>query len=821
MAAFTNTLADIFPGDSEMASLMRQRDWKSTPLGDPAGWPDALKIPLKMLLTSRFEMWLGWGPDLSFFYNDAYIPTLGLKHPSMLGKPFREVWAEVYDDVADQVERVRAGEATWNKALLLLLERSGYPEETYHSFSYSPLYGASGAVEGLLCVVSEDTERVISERRIDMLRQLGMKMVGASDQQSVIEAAFSVLNFNRRDFPFALLYLQNEARAWSADAAHLAKHPWPLELSAAAIVRKQTLPAALSAPPGAWKRPPDEALVVPIPGAGGQQAFGSLVLGLNPHRPQDPYIMDIARLVAGQIGGALANIDALQSERRRAERIWSYSRDLLVVADSAGILKSVSPAWTRILGHPADSVVGRHFGEFIFPDDLKPSTDAFDSAAHDTELTAFENRLVDSDGEPRWFSWHTSTEQNLVYAYGRDITEQKDNAAALAAAEAALRQAQKMEAVGQLTGGIAHDFNNLLTGIIGSIEMMKRRAGEGRIADADRYATAASTAAHRAAALTQRLLAFSRRQPLDSKTIDVNRLVDDMAELIRRSIGESIELELETQRDLWFAKCDANQLESAVLNLAINARDAMPQGGRLAIRTTNIHVDALHAEQARLSSPGDFVMISVTDTGHGMSADVREKAFEPFFTTKPMGQGTGLGLSMIYGFVRQSGGFIELDSEEGHGATVRLYLPKSEAVQSQILRTEVAPPVNRTERSETVLVVEDEAAVRAIVVDAVRDAGYRTLEAGDGATGLKFVQASERIDLLVSDVGLPGGLNGRQLADAARLLRPELPVLFMTAYAHNVQIGAGALEPGMELIAKPFEVDMLIDRVNRMLARAT
>ena len=821
MAKTADSLADIFPGDSEMAHLMRRHDWSRTPLGDPLGWPEALRIPLKMLLTSRFEMWLGWGPDLLFLYNDAYIPTLGLKHPSMLGKPFQEVWAEVYADVADQVERVRTGEATWNKALLLLLERSGYPEETYHSFSYSPLYGAGCCVEGLFCVVSEDTERVISERRIDMLRQLGMKIVGATDMQSVIDGAFSVLGFSRRDFPFALLYLQNEARAWSADASHLADHPWPFAQPTTVDAIKFDLPTGLAFPGGAWKLPPKQALVVPIPGAGGEHTFGSLVLGLNPHRPHDPYIMDIARLVAGQIGGALANVEALQSERRRAERIWSYSRDLLVVADSSGVFRSVSPAWKRILGHPVDDVVGRHFCDFTYPDDVIPSLEAFERAVHNTDLTAFENRLVGADGQARWFSWHTSTEDNAVYCYGRDITEQKKNTAALAAAEAALRQAQKMEAVGQLTGGIAHDFNNLLTGIIGSIEMMKRRLGEGRIADADRYGTAASGAAHRAAALTQRLLAFSRRQPLDSKTIDVNQLVDDMAELIRRSIGESIELDFKAQRDLWLAKCDANQLESAVLNLAINARDAMPEGGRLAIRTANIHVDPRRAEQARLAAPGDFVMISVTDTGCGMSADVREKAFEPFFTTKPMGQGTGLGLSMIYGFVRQSGGFVELDSEEGNGATVRLYLPKSDAAQSHTHRADPAHPVNRTEKNETVLVVEDEAAVRAIVVDALRDAGYRTLEAGDGATGLKFVQASARIDLLLSDVGLAGGLNGRQLADAARLLRPQLPVLFMTAYAHNVPIGTGALEPGMELVAKPFEIDALIERVNRMLARAS
>ncbi|KQY97511.1 histidine kinase [Pseudolabrys sp. Root1462] len=811
-----DNLAEIFPGDSEMARLMRQWDWASTPLGSPESWPDALKIPLKMLLTSRFEMWLGWGPELCFFYNDAYIPTLGLKHPKMLGKPFREVWAEVYDDVADQVERVRAGEATWNKSLLLLLERSGYPEETYHSFSYSPLYGPQGAVDGLLCVVSEDTESVIADRRIDMLRQLSMELVGAADRQAVVDAVRAVLNSNRRDFPFALLYLPDEARACSTDAEPLLAHPWPFERVSDAI-HKINLPSDLPCPAGAWKRPPTEALIVPISGAIGQRSRGSLVFGLNPHRRGDIEVFDIARLVSGQVGGALANVETLRSERRRADRIWSNSRDLMVVTDAEGVFRSVSPAWTRILGHSIENVVGRHFHDFIFPDDLKASIDAFSRATYDADLTAFENRLVGVDGKPRWFSWHTSTEQDQVYSYGRDITEQKENAAALAAAEDALRQAQKMEAVGQLTGGIAHDFNNLLTGIIGSLEMMKRRANEGRRTDVDRYAAAASSAAHRAAALTQRLLAFSRRQPLDPKIINVNELVGDMVELVRRSIGESIDLEMNAAPDLWYARCDANQLENALLNLAINARDAMPDGGRLTIGTANTFVDGIKARRLRGGGPGAFVMITVTDTGHGMSADVREKAFEPFFTTKPIGQGTGLGLSMIYGFLQQSGGFVEIDSEEGRGTAVRLYLPRSQAPEQQLDGAAAGETAVRADNVGTVLVVEDEAAVRAIVVDALRDCGYRTIEAAEAATGLKYLQSEDCIDILVTDVGLPGGLNGRQLADAARVVRPNLKILFMTAYAYNLQVGPESLEPGMELIAKPFIVGSLVDRVNGMV----
>ena len=813
-------LAEIFPGDSEMAAIMRRSNWDDTPLGDPRGWPDGLKIPLKMLLTSRFEMWLGWGPDLLFFYNDAYIPTLGLKHNSALGKPFRQVWAEVYDDVADQVARVRAGEATWNRALMLVLERSGYPEETYHSFSYSPLYGDGDAVEGMLCVVSEETERVIGERRMEMLRMLGAELVSAGDEAAIRHAVCSVLSANRRDFPFALLYLDGVGYACAADAEHLLGREWPWDGSAAAALGdglRVGLPQDLECPIGAWQSPPVEAIAVPIAGAAGQQHFGTLVLGLNPHRPNDPYIVDIAHLVAGQIGGAMANVGALESERRRADRIWTHARDLMVVVGGDGIIRSASPAWTRILGYPVEDVVGRSFLDFIYPDDVDLSREAHQRALVDADLTGFENRLVSRHGSFRWISWHTSEEDGLVYGYGRDVTEQKVNAEALSAMEDALRQSQKMEAIGQLTGGIAHDFNNLLTGILGSLEMMQRKAAQGAFADVDRYMAAATTSAHRAASLTQRLLALSRRQALDPKSVDPNALVSDMAELIRRSIGESIEFKLIAEPNLWRTKCDPNQLESAILNLVINARDAMPSGGRLMISTNNVMSAGFYVAQQRIASPGDYVVISITDTGHGMAPDVAGKAFEPFFTTKPIGQGTGLGLSMIYGFARQSGGFSEIDSQEGKGTTVRLYLPRNDDVA--VAESKSAPVASSAtpDRGATILVVEDESLVRALVISGLQEIGYRTIEAFDGAGGLEHLRSDARIDLLVTDIGLPGGLNGRQLAEAGRLMRPGLKVLFMTGYAFHAAAGNWQLEPGMELINKPFAIDKLTSRVQAII----
>jgi PAS domain S-box-containing protein len=806
----------LFPGSGVMSRMLRQHDWQASPLGDPAGWPDALKVALGMMLTSRFEMWLGWGPDLHFFYNDAYIPTLGIKHPHALARPFREVWAEVYGDVADQVATVRAGEATWNEALQLLLERSGYPEETYHSFSYSPLFGASGTVEGMLCVVSEETERVISARRLDLLRALGAALVGIGDRGGVRAALATVFGAERSDFPFALLYFADEhaGHACTADADALACHRWPLGSDGAQTV---ALPGGLPVPNGAWDRPADTAIVVAIPGPADQPPAGHLVFGLNPYRNRDAGLDDLIQTIAGQVGGALATVAALDHERQRADRLWAHSRDLMVSADADGVLRAVNPAWTRILGHPLDAVIGHNFAEFVVSEDIAHTADGLARTIAQTELTGFENRYRTADGGFRWISWNTTFEDGMAYAYGRDITEQKAHEAALAAAEDALRQAQKMEAVGQLTGGIAHDFNNLLTGIIGSLDLMQRKVRQGRTVDIERYAAAATASAHRAAALTQRLLAFSRRQPLDPRPVDANALMRGMEELVRRTIGEAIALEVVVAGGLWPTICDPHQLESAVLNLVINARDAMAGGGRLTIETANAAIDASYAVRNRYAVPGQYVMISVTDTGHGMSADIIAKAFEPFFTTKPIGQGTGLGLSMIYGFARQSEGFVNIYSEEGQGTTVRLYLPRhfgdpgSDPVEDAQEAIALQPGT-----PGTVLVVEDEATVRNLVIDVLAEQGLGVVEAKDGPAGLEILLSGLKIDLLITDVGLPG-LNGRQLADAAREKRPDLKVLFLTGYAHNAVIGNAMLEPGMEIVTKPFAVDSLARRVAAML----
>ncbi|MCQ8242173.1 PAS domain-containing protein [Rhizosaccharibacter radicis] len=392
-----------------------------------------------------------------------------------------------------------------------------------------------------------------------------------------------------------------------------------------------------------------------------------------------------------------------------------------------------------------------------------------------------------------------------------------ERTADLMRAEEQLRQSQKMEAVGQLTGGLAHDFNNLLTGIVGSLELLGMRVAQGRLRDLDRYVGAAQTAARRAAALTHRLLAFSRRQTLDPRPTDIDRLVRGMEDLIRRTVGPAADIHVAATSGLWAVLVDPNQLENALLNLCINARDAMPEGGRLSIETRNCFLDEADAREHDLP-PGEYVALQVADTGTGMSPDVLAKAFDPFFTTKPLGEGTGLGLSMIYGFVRQSGGQARIHSVPGAGTTVCLYLPRhpGEAEAAEIVPAIVEGP--RTRYGERVLVVDDEPTIRMLVCEVLNDLGYAATEAADGASGLRILQAAGRIDLLVTDVGLPGGMNGRQMVDAARIVRPDLKVLFITGYAETMVIGDRQLEPGMHVMTKPFAMDALAGRIRDIIA---
>jgi len=477
--------------------------------------------------------------------------------------------------------------------------------------------------------------------------------------------------------------------------------------------------------------------------------------------------------------------------------------------------------------------------ESVFPEDQPRMQSALQRSLDTGDDFIIEFRNVWADGSLHWVDVRARAIRarngrvSLLAGVTSDITERKlaetqlrrlnetleqqveERTSQLRHNEEVLRQSQKMEAVGQLTGGIAHDFNNMLTGIIGSLELLRRRLARGKTEDLDGLIDLGVTSANRAAALTHRLLAFSRRQSLDSKPVEMNELVHSMGELLHRSVNESIRLDMCLEPELWTAEADPNQLESALLNLVLNARDAMPNGGMLMIETFNRKLDRTFTNAYENLLPGDYVVLSVTDTGSGMPENVISRAFDPFFTTKPIGQGTGLGLSMIYGFTKQSHGHVSIESQVGHGTTVQLFLPRFHGSKQED-ETDAHSQEVEARAGETILIVEDDPAVRALVSQVLGELGYAWLEAGDAVGAVPILESTQRIDLMISDVGLPG-MNGRQLADIGRQMRPDLKVLFITGYAENASVRAGFLDTGMQMITKPFAFDQLTAKVREMI----
>ncbi|MEN3365541.1 MAG: hypothetical protein V7606_2815 [Burkholderiales bacterium] len=499
------------------------------------------------------------------------------------------------------------------------------------------------------------------------------------------------------------------------------------------------------------------------------------------------------------------------------DRIWRMSQDIMAVASFNGYFVGVNPAFTAVLGWSEQEATAIPLMDLTHPQDRSDLMQKLALLAQGQPLVRYEVRDLHKDGSFRWISWTIVPEGGFLYGVARDVTEEKKQAEALRHTEDALRQAQKMEAVGQLTGGIAHDFNNLLAAMMGNLEMTQIRVDQGRSVDVARHIEAAKAVTSRAAALTHRLLAFSRRQTLDPKPTNVNRLVASMGELIQSTVGPAIELEVRLLDGLWGTLCDPHQLESGLLNLAINARDAMPNGGRLIIETSNLRADEAYVAEHPDVTAGDYMAISVIDTGIGMTPEVAARAFDPFFTTKPIGQGTGLGLSMVYGFVKQSRGNIRIYSEPGKGTTVRLKLPRVEGMENAATAPQEALAAPTAPARVTVLVVDDEPDLRSLVTEMLEMLGYATIDAGDGPEALRVLESSARIDLLLTDVGMPGGMDGRQLAEAARVLRPDLKVLFVTGYAEAAAVRDGLMTPGMQVMTKPFTMDVLAGKVAAMI----
>jgi PAS domain S-box-containing protein len=537
-----------------------------------------------------------------------------------------------------------------------------------------------------------------------------------------------------------------------------------------------------------------------------------------------------------------------ERQNARYDAVVAGAPDAILTMDENGVIRQANPAAVLQFGYPEMDLIGTEVATLFESRqawDMAWQRIADDARVHQPiELVARRKDGTSTYVEISASRWKSDSHV-FVTAILRDVSERhavsmalraseeeaRTTAAALAdlnatleqrvhersaqllEAEEALRQSHKMEAIGQLTGGIAHDFNNLLQGIVGALNMVQKRVSEGRISDIGRFLKGALASAERASSLTHRLLAFSRRQPIDPRPLQLDQLIGSIDELLRRSLGEGVRMKVTRGDNLWLVRCDVNQLENAILNLAINARDAMPKGGTLAIATSNRAFGASEASMRELA-PGDYVCLAISDTGMGMPPEVQARAFDPFYTTKPIGQGTGLGLSMVYGFVRQSGGSVRIESREGEGTTIEICLPRFVGELEPSIAVATAAAEGHASLDKVVLVAEDEDIVRLVVVEVLNDLGYHALEAVDGPAALRILRSPQRIDLLITDIGLPE-IDGRQVVDQARAERPDLKVLYMTGYAEMASTG-DFLQKGMEIISKPFSMDKLSEKIREV-----
>jgi len=850
------------------------RDWSATPLGPIERWPVSLRTTLALMLACPTPMFLAWGPELRCFYNDAYRPILGHRVDTALGERFDVVWANIWDELTPLIERTLAGGNVTATDMLLDLQRGGVPEDSWWTFTYSPAFDDAGQVAGLLCVTGETTGRVIAEReraaadeRLQQALSAG-RNIGAWDWDVAADIV-------RADSRFALLYGVDPALAAegaSIDVFFKGIHPDDLDDAQRLIERAMD-------PAGDGTFIAEYRLTTVDGGFRWVSAQGRCVFdddGRPVRFPGVSYDIDdrkqaeLAALAAKAERDFVLALSARQRAATDPEAILRFTARAL--GERLGVHRT---CFARVFGHRMRFVPGWNDGSLPVLTGDQPldrfgrigsgrlraghaivATDfRSDPMFDDTTSSSYAARsglcvpllrdgrleaiLILNHGEPRYWtpgevalvmeiaeiSWvavqRADALVRLEAKVGRQgaqlervATELHDAASARAAAETQVRQLQKMEAVGQLTGGIAHDFNNMLAVVIGGLDMIDRRLANGQT-DIGRYVEAAKDGATRAAALTQRLLAFSRQSPLSPEPVEGNRLIADLTDLLTRTLGEPIAVETVLGAGLWRAEADRGQLENAIVNLAVNARDAMPDGGRLTIETANAHVGDDYAQEADMDA-GQYVLIAVSDTGTGMPPDVLAKAFDPFFTTKPVGRGTGLGLSQVFGFVRQSRGHVRIYSEPGVGTTVRLYLPRFYGEAPTPVQRAMLPDIRGGSADEVILVVEDEARVRGFSVEVLRDLGYTVVHAASGPDALALLDKGQAATLLFTDVVMPG-MTGRELADRAVAMLPDLKILYTTGYTRNAVVHNGVLDPGTQLLSKPFGVDELARKVRDVL----
>lgn len=820
------------------AALLSDHDWTRSPLGTPAHWPAALRFAASIVLESVTPMWLAWGEQLGIVYNAAYAAILADKHPQALGAPLREVWGEVWPDVAPLLAQALGGHGLSREDMPLTIRRGGADVPAWFSFSYTPLRDAGGDVRGLLCTVQETTEKMLSARRLAEHEDEASRQ-GALTRETEARHRLALLATNDAIWDWRL---DDGQVIWNQALHSLFGHD--IEQSSAGWWLDHIHPE---------DRPRIESDIHAVIEGGGTSWSAEYRF----LRADGGYaaIFDRGTVLRDERGRALRMIGAMldlserkavQAALRESERLFrtlfeSIDEGFCVIEFLDGPHGPLSD-YVHVMANPAyavnagiEDVVGQRLRDML-PLEADGWVEIYRRVLVTGEPVRFERELAHTGRYLELAALRIEPpERRQVAVLFQDITERHRAELALrdvngtlerrVAAEVAervrtedaLRQAQKMEAVGQLTGGIAHDFNNMLAVISNALELLSRRQSADE--RALRYVDMARGGVRRAAQLTQRLLAFSRQQPLRPEALCANRLVTGMAELLTHALGTSIRIELRLASSLWSVHADSNQLESAILNLAVNARDAMEEGGQLVIATANAEVGHAAGGELDAAAPGEYVLVAVSDAGAGMAPEVLAKAFDPFFTTKEVGRGTGLGLSQVYGFVRQSGGHVKIDSAPGQGTTVSIYLPRHRA---DAVPGCAAAPMDEPVREgggETILVVDDETAVRSLSVEMLAMLGYRVLEADGAAAALRQLDTHPDIGLLFTDVVMPE-INGRKLADEALSRRPGLKVLFTTGYPRDALTPYGGLNHGVQLLGKPFSIEDLAARVRTVLGAA-
>ncbi|QXE10255.1 MULTISPECIES: PAS domain-containing sensor histidine kinase [Pseudomonas] len=837
------------PTPDDAQALIARIDWARTPLGAAGTWPQSLRTAVDIVIHSPMPMLLLWGPQLTQIYNNGFAMLAGSKHPHAFGQPAHLIWPELQDFTDPIYRAVLQGQVRTYSERRFTLQREGKESDFWLDLTYSPIRDEDAQVAGILVTAIETNER----RRIalELQRRSEESLKAQRDTEERLQLALAAtdavgtwdwdIGEDRfiADAHFAQLHGIDPALASQLPISDYLQgvHPEDRALIARSIKHCITHGTEYA----------EEYRLL--------KADGEL-----------RWVFARGRCYKDHHGRPVRFLGAALdlTERKHTEQALRQSQtELQLIINAMPILISYvdheerfrlnNAAYLDWYGLTPQELYGRTIREVIGEEAY------FLRAPYIAEALAgrpcsFSLYTPHRDGSSRhalmnYLPRHGADGSvNGFYIFVIDESERKKTEEALRnlnetleervsarteqlaqanqrlqnemfereRAEDALRHAQKMEAVGQLTGGIAHDFNNMLTGIIGSLDLMQRYIADGRAEEIGRFTEAAVSSANRAAALTHRLLAFSRRQSLDRKTLNVNELIHSLEDLIRRTKGDPIELTLRLADDVWPISTDVSQLENALLNLVINARDAMPDGGELLIETANVYLDGNDITTLEPVKAGEYLMLAVSDNGTGMTPSVRAKAFDPFFTTKPIGQGTGLGLSMIYGFAQQSGGHVSLDSLPNQGTCVRLYLPRLNLLEPERPVVETLSAAPTATCGETVVVVEDDPAVRMLVLDLLKELGYLAHEAADASAALPLLESELRVDLLVTDVGLPG-MNGRQLAEIARQHRPGLKVLFMTGYAQKAAERQGFLEDGMDMVAKPFSIEVLANKIREMI----